>query len=636
MLAASAIAAEPPWKPWLLRRWLPPAEAEGMMRRFVDQHLRPVALPKSRDEWLGRRDRLRRDVLGMLGIDDLVPPKWDLKIRPKGTIRRDGYRIEKLTFESYPGMAVPALVYVPEGLRGPAPGIVSIAGHVYGLGKAADFLQQRNVNLVRRGCVVLAYDYLDTGERNTGEDPLHGKPYGGGNDHGLRSFSFSRRTPTGLEVLDAMRALDVLEARPEVDRARLGFTGESGGGNSTYWIAALDPRVKLAVPVSSVTTFDYWIDRDVNWDWHQRPFGIRRLADIGTLLALHAPEPLVVISSRRGTDDQEFPLDEANKAVAWAEPVYRLLGAPGAILHIESSTAHGYQQDKRERLYEAVERWLAPPRPQGPQELPAAVESFEQLRCGLPPENRTHQDVYAEWLRALPRAGAGLSPGEAAELREFLRDRSGFPQPMPDVRAAAGEELQADRWRARAWLVEPEPGIRLPGLFIQDSTRPADGANGSPISLVLGRDETLVARALAEGKAVFAFDVRGSGEIPDGGGRARNWAWFFGRPMAGQQAFDVVQVARWLRGEYPGAALEVHAPPRLAWAAAFAGAAEPELLAGGSVSLPVASLHEYVRQQGHAALCDVPGLLERIDVPQLRQLRPGGMILVPGRPTVVR
>src|SRR5207237_5388425 len=133
------------------------------------------------------------------------------------------------------------------------------------------------------------YGYLDWFERpHRGGRDRHGPvPAGGVNDHGITDFSFSERCPTALEVLDARRALDVLASRPEVDAGRLGFTGESGGSNSTYWVAAVDPRVKLAVAVSSVTTFDYWIRNDRNWDWHQRPPGIRRIADIGTLLALH-------------------------------------------------------------------------------------------------------------------------------------------------------------------------------------------------------------------------------------------------------------------------------------------------------------------------------------------------------------
>src|SRR5690349_7721949 len=175
-------------------------------------------------------------------------------------------------------MTVPALVYVPKAFRGKAPAMITIPGHVSCEGKARESVQARCANLARRGIVAMTYDYIGTGERNTGQDACAGMPYGGGNDHGLRGFSYTSHNPTGLEILDGIRAVDYLYSRPEVDRERLGFTGESGGSNSTYWVSALDERVKLAVPVCSVTTFDYWIRKNRNWDWHQRPAGIRRIA----------------------------------------------------------------------------------------------------------------------------------------------------------------------------------------------------------------------------------------------------------------------------------------------------------------------------------------------------------------------
>src|SRR5262249_33831339 len=130
------------WEPWLDRKLLPPEEAKGMMRAFVERQLRPLPLPKTRADWLARRDSLRREILSILGIEDLVPPKWDLNVQSKGTLQRDGYRIEKLTFESYPDMAISAILYIPEGVAGRVPGIVSISGHI-DVSKAADYVQQR-------------------------------------------------------------------------------------------------------------------------------------------------------------------------------------------------------------------------------------------------------------------------------------------------------------------------------------------------------------------------------------------------------------------------------------------------------------------------------------------------------------
>ncbi len=597
-------ATEKGWKHWLDRKLLPLGEARSMMGRFVERQLAPVPLPDSREAWLARRESLRREILEILGIEDLALKRPDPVIRRQGTLQREGYRIEKLTFESWPGLAVPALLYVPDGVKERVPGMVSITGHT-DVSKAADYLQQRNVNLALRGVVVLAYDYFGYGDRKTGNHPHHPA---GANGHDLRSFSFSRRTATGLEALEAIRALDVLAGQPEVDPDRIGFTGESGGSNTTYWAAALDPRVKLAVPVCSVTTFDYWIRTNVNWDWHQRPPGIRRVADIGTLLALHAPHPLLILSSRRGTDDQEFPLDEAEKSHQWARHVYRLLGAEDAVAHVESITAHGYQEDKRRHLYRWVERWLRPPSPKGDAELPVKVEKIDDLRCGLPEENLTFRDVFAEWVKPLPR------PGDPETLRAFLRSRLGLPDPLPAVKAEkVGQEESAE-----FWIFEPEPGIRLPAILI--------GGSG-PVVLVPGRNRETAARALEAGRRVFAFDPRGTGEMEGYRGNTwgdspSNWAWFAGRPWPGMWALDLLQAARFSTGTLGAPSVSVDASGLFGWPALLAGAAAPEILPSGNVQVSGSSLHEILRARGDGALADVPGLLERLDLPQIRALWP--------------
>jgi len=629
--------ADRTWEPWLERKLFPVGEGQAMMQRFLEKQLEPVPRPLSREAWLSARESLRRKILAVVGIDDLVPAKWNLHLQPKGTLQRDGYRLEKFTYESYPGMAVPALLYVPQNVPGRLPGIVSISGHTPA-SKAADYVQQRNINLALRGCVVLAYDYYGYGERKTGDNPNRPE---GANAHDMRTFSFSRRSATALELLDAIRAVDVLAARPEVDVERIGFTGESGGANTTYWMAALDGRVKLAVPVCSVTTFDYWIRFDKNWDWHQRPPGIRRLADIGTLLALHAPNPLLIISSKRGTDDEEFPLDEAEKSYQWARHVYRLLDAEEAASHHESITGHGYQDEKRELLYRAVERWLKPPRLFGGKEQTVQIESAESLRCLLPENNLTLRDVHAEWVKVLPRADQNH---QGQVLRAFLRQQLGWPQPLPALKAEKMGGDASGQWRAQFWSIETEPGVRLPAVCISPKSKTDQGV----MVLISGRDKQAAARALEAGHAIVAFDLRGIGELRhgksghwasmmgrpwsdvlgDSGGVLANWSWFAGRPLAGQWALDLVQLSRFCRETLGATSLRVDARTGFGWPALLAGAAAPEHLVSGHVEIPWDSLHDILHARRDAALADVPGLLEYLDVPQLRELWPGGEVVV--------
>lgn len=632
-----AAQASAVWQPWLSRELLPAEEAKGMMQAFVEKQIEPLPLPGKLDDWTSHREKLRLEILRILGIDDLVPAKWDLKLTNKGSIQREGYRIEKITFETYPGFASAALLYIPDGINERAPGIVSISGHTTE-SKAADYVQLRNVNLVKRGCVVLSYDYFGYGDRKTGDHPHHPE---GPNSHGIRSFSYSRRTPTGLEVLDAIRAIDVLTSRPDIDPQRIGFTGESGGSNSTYWIAAVDPRVKLAVPVSSVTTFDYWIRGDINWDWHQRPPGIRRIADIGTLLALHAPDPLVIISSRRGTDDQEFPLHEAEKSHQWARHVYGLYDAWDHVKHYESTTAHGYQEDKRRELYLAVERWLSPPSPQQGQELPAMIETLEDLRCSLPENDHTYRSIYAQWLEPLPRPEEKTDP---AALRQFLRERLGWPEVLPAVTKQFVSHEENGPWAAEFFLVETEPGIRLPVVFIKPKE-----SKSMPAMLIPGRDESAVERALKRGHAVVAFDLRGLGETRSGkagtwawmagdpwntllngsGASWCNWSWFAGRPVPGQWALDIAQIARFSCEQFGAESVAIDADNDFGWSALLAAASTPETISSGTITIDKQSLHEDIRNRGDQALADVPGLLERLDIPQIKALWPGQVRVKP-------
>ena len=153
----------------------------------------------------------------------------------------------------------------------------------------------------------------------------------------------------------------------------------------------------------------------------------------------------------------------------------------------------------------------------------------------------------------------------------------------------------------------------------------ATGAT-APLTLIPGRDKRAVAHALRAGRQVLAFDPRGTGEIAEGLGSVRNWAWLAGRPGPGQQALDLVQAARFCRTTLAAPSVSVAAAERHGWPALLAGAAAPELFDSGRVRIPFASLRDQIQTQGDSALADVPGLLERLDVPQLRELWPAGEV----------
>ncbi|HWB98077.1 MAG TPA: acetylxylan esterase, partial [Bryobacteraceae bacterium] len=289
---AAALGAEqavPPGE-WFTNPILQAQERQSAMYAYVSRNIPPLPRFQTLEAWQSYKPKLRSRLLRLLGIDDILAQN-QLRVVRQGRIDRDTYTIEKIRYESYPGMWVSALVWSPKRVTGKAPAAVSISGHTYCESKAADYVQQRNYNLVRRGFIVVSYDYFGCGDRGI---PAACQPGGwGGFDHLNSLFSYTRRTPTGIEALDGIRAVDYLYSRPDVDRTRILFTGESGGGNNTYWASALDERVTLSVPVSSGGAFSQWIKADLNYDWHQRPPGLRAVADIGSLYALIAPRPLL-------------------------------------------------------------------------------------------------------------------------------------------------------------------------------------------------------------------------------------------------------------------------------------------------------------------------------------------------------
>src|SRR4051812_1755295 len=181
--------------------------------------------------------------------------KTPLNVKQTGTIERDTYRIEKLIFESQPQFYVPAHLYVPKSGSGPFPGIISPLGHTPD-GKAYRSYQTVFQNLARKGYVVLTWDPPGQGERL--QYPVPGTnrsrfgPTGEHEQFGWPALLVGSTT-TQFETWDAVRALDYLLSRPEVDKSRIGCCGHSGGGTATMYLCALEPRIHVAIVVEGHT-----------------------------------------------------------------------------------------------------------------------------------------------------------------------------------------------------------------------------------------------------------------------------------------------------------------------------------------------------------------------------------------------
>ncbi len=289
----------------------------------------------------------------------MAPPK----ARHIGQISAPDYTIDRLVFESLPGLFVSALLYRPVGLAGRAPAVLSLAGHTP-LGKAGAAQQILAANLARRGYVVLATDPVGQAERSQFWNAAMGaSPFGLacgehavlGNPLYLVGASLAR-----YEIWDAVRGIDYLCALDEVDPARIGCVGASGGGTQTAYVAALDPRVAAAAIVCYITTLRRRmanrIAEDPDSDPEQDLFGfVSAGIDHAGLLALIAPRPLLL-----GTAEFDFfPIAGARETHEEIRQLYEVCGRGACLARVEVPEKHGLSRGLREATYAWFDRWLA-------------------------------------------------------------------------------------------------------------------------------------------------------------------------------------------------------------------------------------------------------------------------------------
>ncbi|MFH1717258.1 MAG: acetylxylan esterase, partial [Planctomycetota bacterium] len=203
-----------------------------------------------------------------------LPERTPLNPQVTGVVQREGYRVEKVIFESLPRHYVTALLFLPSGQESnpPYPGVLVPCGHSSN-GKAHDAYQTMGALLALTGMAALVFDPIDQGERS---QLLSALPrLAGTRAHtmlGVSSILLGRNTAS-FEIWDGMRAIDYLQSRPEVDPARIGCTGNSGGGTQTSYLMALDERIVAAAPSCYITGFERLLDTIGPQDAEQNIYG---------------------------------------------------------------------------------------------------------------------------------------------------------------------------------------------------------------------------------------------------------------------------------------------------------------------------------------------------------------------------
>jgi hypothetical protein len=328
-----------------------PSNAEvGRDRRFSEiRHLDlryPPRRPRDLVTWERRAATLREQILGAAGLLPM-PERGPIEAERFGRVDRGSYTVEKVFFESLPGFYVTGNLYLPKGPQKERsrPVVLCPHGHwTYGRleNTAINSTPSRAANFAMQGYIAFSYDmigYNDSAAISHRFAPGHRE---GPDRESLWSINI-----LGLQLWNSLRAVDFLLTLPEADPARIGVTGESGGGTQTFLLAAVDPRIAISGPVNMIS---YLMQ---GGSLCENAPNLRIDTDNVEIGALVAPRPMIMVSATgdwtRNTWTEEYPTTNS---------IYRLFGAEEKLTTIQIDAPHNYNQASREAVYGWFSRWM--------------------------------------------------------------------------------------------------------------------------------------------------------------------------------------------------------------------------------------------------------------------------------------
>lgn len=290
-------------------------------------------LPETKEEWELYRIRLKNKIVRKTGI--VVNHDLPLKMEETGVIQMNGYSIKNIMFQTRPGIYATANLYIPDG-NGLFPGAIVMMGHSI-LGRMYPMYQSVGHSLASNGYICLCIDPWGAGERTT----IHGQFEDHGDENSLGSSLMNiGETLMGIQISDNIRGVDLLCSLPNIDTTKIGATGSSGGGNQTMWLAAMDERIKAAVPVVSAGTFESYI-MGSPCICEVLPDGLTFTEEAG-ILSLVAPRAIKMCNHKRDDNPAFYP-SEMIRSYKNAKSIFEMYGTVDNISYQVSDTTHGYK-----------------------------------------------------------------------------------------------------------------------------------------------------------------------------------------------------------------------------------------------------------------------------------------------------
>lgn len=618
----------------------------GRAMAALDQRRETYETLKTSEEIAAYQDRLRNFFVEQLGG---FPERSPLNPQITGTGEGDGYRYEKIIFESRPNFYVTAVLFLPK-TEGPYPGVLVPCGHSAN-GKASALYQQVCMLMARNGMAALIYDPVDQGERMQALGPdgkaLIGSSTLGHTMTGVGSILVGRNTAT-YRIWDGMRAIDYLQSRDDIDPERIGCTGNSGGGTLTSYLMALDPRIKCAAPSCYLTSYETLLPDAGAQDAEQNIHGqLAAVMSMPDYVIMRAPQPTLMCVATRDF----FNITGAWDTFRQAKRIYSRMGYGERVDLVEADEEHGFSTLLRQGAARWMSRWLLGKDtgeivddPDFPTLPDAEMQCTPGGQVMLLPNAKSIYDINAEYETTLAAERGAFwrdTPRDQALAR--VRDLADIAPlaPAGEWDVQLGDTIARDGYRIEKLLITPKGGVPLPALgfvpevkateaclYLHDAGKAADAAPGGPIE-----------QLCKQGVLVLAVDVTGTGEIKaelvtkgwekyfDTDWKAVFLTYMLGDSYVGMRAEDIMACAQFL-AYYPDSgnfdAVRLMAFGELVPPALHAAALEPQLFSSVRLERGLVSWSNVVQSVVtiDQLVNTVHGALKVYDLPDLARCVP--------------
>ncbi|HBH85338.1 MAG TPA: xylan esterase [Bacteroidales bacterium] len=523
---------------------------------LYDKRSLEVAKIRTESEWKNRQAVVKEKLSQIIGP---FPEKTPLNPRVTGVIKKEGFRIEKIIFESFPGSYVSGCLYVPEKIKGKAPAILNVIGHNQESFRN-ELYQVINYNLARKGMIVFAIDPPGQGEHVQNYDTtvkFSSVGYSVVEHNYFGNYAFlSGYSCANYFIWDGIRAIDYLVSRKDVDPDRIGVTGWSGGGTVTNFVAALDDRVKVSIPCSWANANKRLLETKAASDaeptlYHSFKLGI----GVEDLVELRAPKPTLLVFVSR---DEYLSLQGAREMYSEAKNAFAVLNGSDNLGFLEEDSRHWLTPKIRLAIYSFFMKHFN--MKGDPSEIEAEVFPREQLNVTPTGQIVTYLggemifDVnkrIAEKQIAAIENSRGNNHDHLSLVRTKAMQLSGYEDPSdPGNEFIINGRYQREGYTVGKYAIEVGSDYAIPVLlFVPDDNKVKHPAiiylnpKGKVADAKPGGE---IEKLVKKGYIVAAVDPLGTGEVKNSAAREHTESYtalLIGKSIPGIRASDIVRVA---------------------------------------------------------------------------------------------